>query len=260
MNLRTLSASEVDYETPALPIALYPEKLVKTEGQKELCFARVIKNGTFDMNAIAEDMIASGCTKRTKQEILSDWHETCAAIVNRLINGGTVDAEIVKLSLGVKGLFSEHNPSFNRERNAIELKAKPTQYLKDILDKLECKIAIGNKSSIYIRSVYDVESESENKNITRGGVIHIQGKGLKLFGDDEKVGIYFVPENSSAPEIKVESKKILTSAPSKLSFIAPVNLSESEHYRMKIVSQYMGTDKARKGISSFITNNTFSII
>lgn len=260
MNLKTLSSLETDYETPALPIVLYPEKLIKAEGQEKLCFARVINTGTFDMNAIAEDMIASGCTKRTKEEILNDWHETCAAIINRLINGGTVDAEILKLSLGVKGLFSERNPGFNRERNAIEIKARPTKYLKDILCKLNCKIASGNKSSVYIQSVYDVESGTEEKCITRGGVIHIKGKNLKLFGDDEKVGIYFLPENSSAPELKVGAKKILYSSPSKLSFIAPENLSESERYRIKIVSQYMGNSKARKEVSSCITDDLLSIV
>ena len=181
MNMRAMKENIPEYETGKLPIALYPDNLLKNADGSRPCFARVINRGNFDMDDIANDLVSGG-SPFTKEEILTCWHEAWSAIIDRLVNGGRVDAQAVSLSLGVTGLFHSEQSDFDRKKNSIELHVKPTEYLQNILDSLECVSALGLKTAPFVRSVYDMESKTENLFLTRGGFIEIKGLCLKILG------------------------------------------------------------------------------
>lgn len=256
MNIRTLSEEIVDYETGALPVALYPERMIKSESGKQKYFARVLNRGKLNIEDIADDLVVFG-SKRTKEEIVRDWHETCAAIIDRLINGCTVDADYFTFSLQVKGLFDSKQDIFKKGRNCIELQVRPTKKLQQILDTLDCKIAIGRSIIPSIKTVYDGSSKTENQILTRGGYLKINGENIRIFGEQESVGIYFVQESDESNTVKVSERHIISSSPSELLCIVPVELKENERYRIKIVTQYMRTSKARKVPLSCISKDVF---
>lgn len=259
MNLATLTKPAPDYETGKLPIALYPERMIKNDDGSSGCFARVINRGKFDMEDIAADVVASGLAL-SKDEILSVWQKAWAAIIDRLINGGTVDTQVLKLSLGVTGLFRSEQAAFDRSVNSIELHARPTEYLKHILDSLDCVTAVGSASAPFVSSVYDAESKTENQCLTRGGIVQISGLCLKIFGDDSLVGVYFVPENAELECVKLEKSRLGLNQPKKLACVVPDSLVLGEKYRIRIVTQFMKTAKARKEPQSFVTDDVFSVV
>ncbi len=256
MNIRTLSEKKVDYETADLPIALYPERMIKNESGKHRYFARVLNRGKLNIENIADDLVVFG-SKRSKEEIITDWNETCAAIIDRLINGCTVEAEYFTFSLQIKGLFDCKKDTFKKGKNYIELMARPTKKMQHILEKLNCKICIGNKTSPLIKSVYDGDSKTENQILSRGGYLKIKGENIRIFGDNESIGIYFVSESDETKTVKVSEAHILNSKPSEILCIVPSELEVHECYRIKIVTQYMRTSKARKEPLSCLSNAVF---
>ena len=245
MNIRTLSKEKLDYKNGALLVALYPERMIKKNSEKCSYYGRVLNRGKFDIETIAEDLVVFG-SKRTKEQIVKDWHETCAAIIDRLINGASVEADFFNFSLQVKGLFDYSQDTFKKGRNSIEVQVRPTKKLQEILDNLTCKIFLGKTITASIKNVYDGVSKSDNQFITRGGFLIIKGENIRLFGKDERVGLYFVSESSEMDFIKVSESQIINSLPSELQCIVPDTLNENQRYKIKIITQYMRTSKERK--------------
>lgn len=245
MNIHTITKEKIDYKNGALPVALYPERMIKKNSEKRCYYGRVLNRGKFNIETIAEDLVVYG-SKRTKEQVIKDWHETCAAIIDRLINGGSVEAEFFNFSLQVKGLFDYSQDTFKKGRNSIELQVRPTKKLQEILDSLTCKISLGKTITASIKNVYDGVSKSENKFITRGGFLKIKGENIRLFGNDERVGLYFVSESDEMDFIKLSDSQIINSLPSELHCIVPDDLEELKRYKIKIVTQYMRTSKERK--------------
>ena len=245
MNIRTLSEEKTDYETDALPVALYPERMIKNERGGHGYYGRVINRGSFDIETIASDLVVAG-SRRSKTQIIEDWHETCAAIIDRLINGCTVEAEYFNFSLQIKGLFEGQGDKYQKGRNSIELRTRPSEKLKQILADLDCKIAQGNTHRPLITSVYDAVSKTEDRVLTQGGFAEIRGDNIRLYGTDESVGVYFVPEDTGLDTIKLSEREIVSSHPGTLRCILPDSLVKGGRYRVRIVTQYMRTTKARK--------------
>lgn len=146
----------------------------------------------------------------------------------------------------MKGLFDYSQDTFKKGRNSIELQVRPTKKLQEILDSLTCKISLGKTITASIKNVYDGVSKSDNQFITRGGFLIIKGENIRLFGKDERVGLYFVSESSEMDFIKVSESQIINSLPSELQCIVPDTLNENQRYKIKIITQYMRTSKERK--------------
>ncbi len=259
MNVVTLSREKVEYETGALPIALYPSNLSKEDENSKSYFARVICRGNFNMETIAADLQTSG-SKHSKEELLDCWNEINAAIMERLVNGATVDTGILTLSLGIKGLFSSESAVFDRKNNGIDINAHSTSYTKEILSGLDCKVSVGNRTEPFILSVSDSSSKTENSFATRGGIITIKGYNIKIFGSHENVGLYFVSENEPENEIKVEEKRIGMSKSKLVQCIVPDSLNVNERYRIKIVTQFMRTSEERMTPQSCVSNDLLTVI
>ncbi|WP_027727475.1 DUF4469 domain-containing protein [Treponema sp. C6A8] len=245
MNIHTLSKEKLDYKNGALPVALYPERMIKKDSEKRCYYGRILNRGKFDIETIAEDLVVFG-SKRTKEQIIKDWNETCAAIIDRLINGASVEAEYFNFSLQVKGLFEYSQDIYKKGRNSIELQVRPTKKLKEMLDNLTCKVFLGKTITASIKNVYDGVSKCENKYITRGGFLKIKGENIRLFGNDERVGLYLVSESNEMDFIKLSQSQIINSLPSELHCIVPDDLNENQRYKIKIITQYMRTSKERK--------------
>lgn len=245
MNIRTLSKEKLDYKTGSLPVALYPEKMIKRKDKESGYYGRIMSRGKFNIETIADDLVVYG-SKRSREEIISGWHETCAAIIDRLINGGTVEADFFTFSLQVKGLFNSPQDTFKKGQNEVCLLVKPTEKMQDILDNLKCKVSLGKSIISIIDSVYDGKSQKENECLTRGGFLIVKGQNIKILGNDDSVGLYFVPEDAQGEVVKLSENMIISNKPSELYCIIPEELKADTRYKINIVTKYSRNGKERK--------------
>ena len=49
MNIRTLSKEKLDYKTGSLPVALYPEKMIKRKDKESGYYGRIMSRGKFNI-------------------------------------------------------------------------------------------------------------------------------------------------------------------------------------------------------------------
>ena len=110
-----------------------------------------------------------------------------------------------------------------------------------------------------------VKSDKTDNTVTRGGSLLLQGKGIKVGGDDS--GIWFAPliaedkpDTDEGNWIKVESALIYNTQ-SKLLFTLPATLTADTKYRIIIRSRYSGKNShLRKEIvetvSDILTTNS----
>jgi hypothetical protein len=101
----------------------------------------------------------------------------------------------------------------------------------------------------YIKEVTDVATGAVDDMMTRGNVITIHGKGMKIEGDNnhkDKVGVFFVPTDG-AP---VKASTVALNNPKTLIVHVPNELTEGELYQLSISTQssIKGGGKPRKNM------------
>ncbi len=87
----------------------------------------------------------------------------------------------------------------------------------------------------YPSDVFDVKSGSVNEILTPDKSLKIHGSKIKLSGEHEDVGIYFISENSNE-KTKVPADEIIVNNPSEL--IISIPALDSGSYFLEITTQY----------------------
>ncbi|WP_262920353.1 DUF4469 domain-containing protein [Parabacteroides sp. FAFU027] len=93
------------------------------------------------------------------------------------------------------------------------------------------------ESGISIAQVTDVKTGLINDRITPNRNLRIKGSKLKVVGEHESVGIFFVNEATSE-RTKVDPTDIVTNNPSELVIVTPGLAAGS--YVLEVASQYSG--------------------
>ena len=258
MNLTTLAAEEADYKTGSLPVALYPNKMRREQDGKQTFFARPIIREHLSMRDIAGDMVVAGVNDGMSQEqIVSIWTKINCAILDRVANGCSVDTGLGLCSSRVNGTFATDSDAFSRERHSIGMSFRTDREVLKKLNELDVVIRQGNAVKPQISDVHDLES-TESGTLTRGGFLEIKGSNLELFGDDESVGLYFVNEDAPEKTVILRKDKMGINKPAKLACVVPATL-EDGRYRLKVVTQFMGSKTQRKLPQSFVHDQLFDV-
>jgi hypothetical protein len=93
------------------------------------------------------------------------------------------------------------------------------------------------ETGLSILQVTDVKTGSENNLLTPGRNLKINGYKIKVAGDNENTGVYFINQ-VSGETTKVDPTDIVTNNPSELLIIIPELAVGS--YRLQVTTQYSG--------------------
>lgn len=147
----------------------------------------------------------------------------------------------------------------------LTVKFSPTLLLKQSIQNVEITHSEYTEPQGAVLSVTDIATGKTDNTVTRGGSLLLQGKGIKVGGDDS--GIWFAPliaedkpDTDEGNWIKVESALIYNTQ-SKLLFTLPATLTADTKYRIIIRSRYSGKNShLRKEIvetvSDILTTNS----
>jgi len=96
------------------------------------------------------------------------------------------------------------------------------------------------ENSFYVAQVTDIKSGLVNEELTPNRNLRIQGSKLKIAGESEDNGIFFVNQ-ATQQRVKVEASDIVNNNPSELIIVIPA--LEAGSYKLEIVTQFTGGTK-----------------
>jgi hypothetical protein len=160
----------------------------------------------------------------------------------------TLRAQRVEFGLGITyieptGGFIGDAAKWDPAKNRLMGKLLPSKELREALKTVEVVVIGMAKVPNMISSVEDVVTGEVNVCLTRGGMAHIHGNRIKIFGTDPTVGLKLTQSGGTVWDIPATAIGI--NDPSRVSFVVPVDLTPDE-YTLSLVTQYTGGVKELK--------------
>lgn len=254
MNINTLSKIESDYKSGHLPVALYSNNMVKDRNSRSKFYAMTITRGVCTDEDIANDIVVAGLNAGfSKEQILSIMMLARNAKLSRLAEGFVVDDGINKFRLKLNGSFESDTEDFSPEKHSIGISSHPTAAAMKVFEEIKPVIRKGNSKKPVITGVYDAKSKAESV-LTRGGYLEIKGTNIRVLGDCEEVGLYFVNTEDSSKTVKLSASELGRNASTAIACVVPADL-ENVEYSIKIVTQFIGGKVCRKEPLEFTYGN-----
>lgn len=211
---------------------LYPNVL--TDDPNDFT-ARVSSERSLGVKEICASAVARGGAPTTAEAMEHNVNLFLKEMGYQLSDGFSINTGYFTATTLVKGVFHSATEKFNPEKHSILFQFNQGELLRRELPGIEVDVLGVGDSNLSIVHVQDVKTGSVNDRITPNRNLRIKGYKLKLAGDNEAVGIYFV-NNATEERIKVEADEIVTNNPSELVVVTP-ELATGV-YRLEVTTQY----------------------
>lgn len=136
------------------------------------------------------------------------------------------------------------------------ISSHPTASAKKVFSEIEPVIRQGNSIKPFITGVYDAASKSGGT-LTKGGFLEIRGENIRICGDEEENGLYFVNIQDESNTVKLSAGELGINKSSCIACVVPADL-ESGTYSIKVVTRFMGGGTLRKEPQEYTFGN-FSV-
>jgi hypothetical protein len=168
-------------------------------------------------------------------------------IVDGILAGRAYKGHYFSLHPSVRGTVLP-GQTVNDVEHKIGLTCAINSKMKSLLNaiKLTVKGQKDFEDFAKITTIEDAETERTDGFVTPGDELYIHGERIKVAGDEddngkvieEGIGVFFVPDNGSAP---LPARRVRQNTASFLSVKMPNNLSDNTQYTLKIVTRYTGS-------------------
>lgn len=169
--------------------------------------------------------------------------------IEQISNGASIDFGLGHINLKAKGVFAGEQAKWEYDKHSLSIQFKPSKKLKNAVNNCRVKVRGKVAPSIGINTITDLLSGSVNKYLSRGGGVILDGKNIKIVGDEEDVGISLVNlENSK--EYLISFKFIGTNYPTNLFFAIPVGLPQGQ-YQLTIKTYFTSQGRLSKKLIEY---------
>jgi len=189
---------------------------------KDICLAATTRGGS-DISAAA------------MEHAVNLWLKEMAY---SLCDGFSVNAGWFTAQANIKGVFLSPAEKFSPEKHSVSFDFNQGSLLRKELGSVEINILGVADVSVFIAQVTDVKTGSVNDLLTPNRNLRISGGKIKIDGDNEQNGVYFVNTQTNE-RVKVDSTDIVNNNPSELLVVTPA-LAAGE-YKIEIITQFSGS-------------------
>ena len=154
-------------------------------------------------------------------------------------NGFTVSTGVFSVRPKIKGVFNKATEQFNPEKHKILFDFSQGLKFRKELANVSVEVTGVSKVTFFVDEAVDIESESVNDLLTPNRNLRISGSKIKIDGESEANGVYFVNQETNE-RVKVSSK-IPVNKPSELMVVIPALPAGA--YKLEIVTQFSGASK-----------------
>jgi len=152
-----------------------------------------------------------------------------------LCDGFSINTGWFTASVSIKGVFAGPNEKFNPSKHTVMFDFKQGSLLRKELGAVSVIITGVADTSAFVAQVTDVKTGSINDMLTPGRNLRINGSRIKIAGDHDDNGIYFINQDTQA-RLRVEDTDVAVNNPSELMIIIPPLAAGA--YRLEIVTQF----------------------
>ncbi|MDR2064291.1 MAG: DUF4469 domain-containing protein [Prevotellaceae bacterium] len=161
----------------------------------------------------------------------------------RLCDGFSINTGWFMASTHIKGVFNSPDETFNPEKHTVLFEFQQGLQLRRELQSVQIEIMGIADSSLGIAQVTDIKTGSVNDIITPNRNLRISGHKLKIAGDNDSNGVYFV-NHDSQERTKVDASDVVINNPAELMIVVPALAAGT--YRLEVTTQFSGSSTPLK--------------
>jgi nucleoid DNA-binding protein len=200
--------------------------------------ARVVSEKSLNVRDIAQSTMIRGGANVSADSIEHAVNLFLKEMSYCLCDGFSINTGYFTAQASLKGVFHSANEEFNREKHSVSFDFHQGSLLRKELENVEIDIVGLADASCSITQVIDVKTGSINEFLTPNRNLKISGSKIKIAGDKESNGVYFVNQETNE-RIKVDTSDIVTNNPSKLIVVIPALSAGS--YQLEVATQFSGS-------------------
>ena len=214
--------------------------------------AQTVPTRSYDKNAVIDLILRRG-TLLTRTDVLAVMNGLEETVVDVVRDGGTINLPLFNTSFSISGVFDGPMDSFDSSRHRLNVNLTKGTLLR----KAESEVRFAKTDAVTpqpsIVEVRDAVSGATNDVLTPGGVIQLWGSNLKIAGDNEANGLWFVPETGDA----IKAEVVVTNKLSQL--IAMIPALAAGNYTVRVVTQSTGGGVLLKMPRSYVFERTLVV-
>jgi len=155
-----------------------------------------------------------------------------------LCDGYSVNTGYFTATPQIRGVFNSPEETFNPEKHNLLFQFNQGEVLRDELSSVDVEVMGVADTGLSISQVTDMKTGSVNDQLTPGRNLKITGRKIRVFGDDEDVGIRFVNQ-ATDENTKVDPADLVINNPSELLIIIPGLAAGT--YKLQVSTQFSGS-------------------
>jgi len=191
---------------------------------KDICLAATTRGGS-DVSAAAMEHAVNLWLKEMGYSLCDGFS----------VNTGWFTAQAC-----IRGSFYSPTEKFSPEKHSVSFDFNKGSLLRKELESVEVNILGVADVLLFIAQVADVKTGSVNDLLTPNRNLKVSGGKIKIAGENEQNGVYFVNQGTSE-RVKVDSTDIVTNNPSELIIVIPALVAGE--YKLEVITQYGGNSK-----------------
>jgi hypothetical protein len=158
----------------------------------------------------------------------------------QLCDGFSVNAGWFTAGVHIRGVFDSPNEHFNPEKHTVLFEFQQGSLLRRELESVSVDILGVAETGIAVFQVTDVKTGSVNELLTPDRNLRISGHKIKIAGDSDANGVFFVNQDTQE-RAQVDASDIVTNNPSELIVIVPP--LKAGTYKLEITTQFGSNSK-----------------
>jgi hypothetical protein len=153
----------------------------------------------------------------------------------QLCDGFSVNTGWFTAGVHIRGVFDSPNEHFNPEKHTVLFEFQQGSLLRREQENISVDILGVADSGLAVFQALDVKTGSVNELLTPGRNLKISGHKIKIAGDKDANGVYFVNRDTQE-RTQVDASDIVTNKPSGLIVVIPALATGT--YRLAVTTQY----------------------
>jgi hypothetical protein len=193
--------NNVDDVLHRIKVNLHPNYLPNTEGRY---VARTENEASLNVNKICAAMKNRGGYSGSYDHLVESVRLFLDECAYQLCDGYSLNLKFFSVNPTISGTFDSEKENHNPEKNPVRFKFRTLRPLRKLKEHIAVDITGLANTKALINKFIDRESETVNGTFNDGDMFCITGTKIKIAGDDETCGVYFVPVDNPSGAVKVE--------------------------------------------------------
>ena len=206
-----------------LKYALYPSTITKGKND-HLAIPQGRINSTIE--EIIHQITGPGSILK-ETECVAVIHDFFKAIAGNLKEGKGFMSEYIQIQTNISGVFEGKDDEFDTRRHKKKVNITASSLLLDAVQEIPMKKVSHNGMLPEVNIVVDVKTNTKDEMITRGHLVELHGKRLKLNLDQPDEGVFLLGQKGKK---LIKINRIHLNSPGTLSIMIPDRLKAGVYY------------------------------